>query len=46
MLALLVSVSIWRLDVGALALGGALLLTLLRASDEEQAMQTIHGAPC
>ncbi len=41
MLALLVSVSIWRLDVGALALGGALLLTLLRASDEEQAMQTI-----
>lgn len=41
MLGLLVSVSIWRLDVGALALGGALLLTLLRASDEEQAMHTI-----
>jgi di/tricarboxylate transporter len=41
-LGLLVVVAFFRTDVGVLALGGALLLTVLRASEEEA---VIHGLP-
>ena len=41
-LALLVTVACFRIDVGVLALGGALLLTVVRASEEEE---VIHGLP-
>ena len=41
-LLLLVTVACFRVDVGVLALGGALLLTVLRAAEEEQ---VIHDLP-
>jgi di/tricarboxylate transporter len=41
-LAILVLVASFRIDVGVVALGGALLLTLLRVSDEEK---VVHGLP-
>ena len=41
-LALLITVACFRTDVGVLALGGALLLTVVRASEEEA---VIHGLP-
>jgi di/tricarboxylate transporter len=41
-LAILIIVASYRIDVGVVALGGALLLSVLRVSDEEK---VIHGLP-
>lgn len=41
LLAVLLTVSVARADVGILALGAAILLTVLRASDEEAALHTL-----
>lgn len=41
LLSVLLVVSLVRTDVGVLALGAALLLTILRASDEEEALRTL-----